>query len=155
MGQVYFSRNKLSDKGRRKAKFAACLNFGFYLVVAGMLITPLFPGLRPRADDLRRLPHPAEMAGTWVFNGVDGDPVLELVLSNNGNLRYRQLLEPKVDFKGSWGLGDWVFYFRCERLLVGQWTPDEKIVGYDFEGFTEREINLRDREGIIRFVRKE
>lgn len=59
--------------------------------------------------------------------GPDGKADVQLVLKQNGTLIYR---DPRVEFRGSWGLGHWQFLFRCERLLQGQWEPKDQVCGW-------------------------
>lgn len=151
--KVFPSRKSLTGRGRRRVRIAAVLNVSFYVILVAMFVTVLFPPRRS-GDDLRRFDHPLGLVGTWEYKSPDGKDHIELILKSNGNLRYRQLAEPRVDFRGSWCMENWGFFFRMENLLEGEWQLGNQVAFQDFEGFTEDRFDLRTTEGRLRFVRK-
>jgi len=148
--KVVCSHEELEARPRRLAWIAALLNVSIY--VAGILLL-LSPLLNPYANETNPLlfARPRQITGIWVRDDGSG----EMKLWHTGKIQYREFVEPKCEFSGTWGLGDFALIFNVRRLSTpGHAFEQGRSYMWRVDHFDENEIVLHDAFGRWRYVRK-
>jgi hypothetical protein len=148
--KVITSREELDAKGRQRAWLAVAANVAGYVFAVLLFLSPLFNSY-PREANPLLYAHPRQITGIWVHE--DGSS--ELKLWSSGKLHYRDIIEPKCEFTGTWGLGDFQFVFNVRRLTSpGHGYEQGHSYSWNLDFFDEGQIVLHDAHGRWRYVRK-
>ncbi|MCI0380170.1 MAG: hypothetical protein L0215_21510 [Gemmataceae bacterium] len=160
LGSVLFSSERLEGLPRRRAKWAACINLPFIALGIFFVVT-LFTGpFFSRTDiDLRDLPHPEVLAGSWEGEVADehGKTIIRLELRKDGKLRWTESGGEETIAGGLWAYTDHRLYFRLDRFekMNPIWQGWQGKVGaYEMERFTDLEMVLRGGDGKFALRRK-
>jgi hypothetical protein len=98
-----------------------------------------------------RFARPRQITGVWVRD----DGASEMRLWLNGKMHYRDLVEPRCEFSGTWGLGDFQFIFNVRRLRTpGHGFEQGRSYAWRLDHFTENEMSFHDAVGRWTYVRK-
>jgi hypothetical protein len=152
--KVYRSRETLAGRPRTLAKMAL-------LIVATAIVAPVLVSLvflRSPAQpeiDLRALPHPAILVGTWQDkNLLAGASVrISMRLHENGEIHYSERGGSPVECEGTWGFTDYSFLVRYDRYLKGDRPYKGKLLRYELKDFRGNEMSMRFGEEWVRLVR--
>jgi hypothetical protein len=148
--KVVSSREKLTARARRAAVRAAVVNASVY-AFGVLLLFSLFLSPYPHEVNPLLYAHPAEITGVWVRE----DRGSEMKLLASGKMFYREIVEPKCEFSGTWGLGDFQFIYNVRRLKKpGHGYQQGRSYLWQLNHFNENEIVFEDGFGKYRYVRK-
>ncbi len=152
--RVARTRDRLAGKSRVNAKVGALIMvlgiLGTCATVSFFIFTPREPAL-----DLRALPHPEVLAGTWEGAGlVDrAECRLWLMLKEDGRLHYRESGSIESECKGAWAFKDGRLLLQCERHLNGLPMRQGKTYAHEVTDFRPAEMFLRFGNDKIRMLR--
>jgi hypothetical protein len=154
--KVYSSPQRLTGRPRTKVKLATWITIPvtvFLCLAVVMLIAgPVGPSV-----DLRELPHPQALVGTWegTYGGENGKVRVFMQLRSNGVIRYEESGAAETECTGTWGYQNHTFLVCYDRYFKGDSPLKGKLGRYDMEGVREAEMFLRLGAEKVRLVRRE
>jgi len=106
--------------------------------------------------NLRGLPHPDALVGDWTGTRAVGDDdiAVDMELRGNGKVRYQESGAWGMDASGTWGYADHSLCIRLDRFDKGTRPWKGKIVGWELNQLSDKDMILKEGDGELRLSRR-
>ena len=124
------------------------------VIIAPVLALWLFirGPIKPEVD-LRELPHPEVLVGTWEgkFMRADAEVRLSMELDQQGWIHYAEAGKSSIDCMGTWAYKNRAFLVRYDQYVKGDSRLEGQLLQLEMEDFRANEMSIRiGKEWVLR-----